>query len=219
MGCCGVTYEEEVENEIVNYLKTLKNTDNAKKRLLKEIKDDLSRRALTVDKYYYPYRIEDVEKTVNFYKNYISIRLKGFVEFYEIKKKDTKPEEKEKEKEEQDKNTEKNENKDNKEKKSESDKESEIEKDENKEEIAIKRKDPTKLNNNNITIPDISNQTQSLKSKGDNYTFEKPKDDNNIESELTNKKEEEINNKTNEKENENNNNLSEDQVRIKEEET
>ena len=87
MGCCGVTYEEEVENEIVNYLKTLKNTDNAKKRLLKEIKDDLSRRALTVDKYYYPYRIEDVEKTVNFYKNYISIRLKGFVEFYEIKKK------------------------------------------------------------------------------------------------------------------------------------
>ena len=84
-------------------------------------------------------------------------------------------------------------------KKSESDKESEIEKDENKEEIAIKRKDPTKLNNNNITIPDISNQTQSLKSKGDNYTFEKPKDDNNIESELTNKKEEEINNKTNEK--------------------
>ena len=217
MGCCGVTYEEEVENEIVNYLKTLKNTDNAKKRLLKEIKDDLSRRALTVDKYYYPYRIEDVEKTVNFYKNYISIRLKGFVEFYERKKKDTKPEEKEKE--EQDKNTEKNENKDNKEKKSESDKESEIEKDENKEEIAIKRKDPTKLNNNNITIPDISNQTQSLKSKGDNYTFEKPKDDNNIESELTNKKEEEINNKTNEKENENNNNLSEDQVRIKEEET
>ena len=98
----------------------------------------------------------------------------------------------------------------------------EYNKDKKKLEILIgkKEEDINQIsNNNNITIPDISNQTQSLKSKGDNYTFEKPKDDNNIESELTNKKEEEINNKTNEKENENNNNLSEDQVRIKEEET
>ena len=69
MGCCsGVTYEEEVEAEIINYLKTINEPQSKKERLLKEIKDDLLKRASTVDRYYYPYRNEDVEKTVNFYK-------------------------------------------------------------------------------------------------------------------------------------------------------
>ena len=86
MGCCTVTYEEEVENEIENYLKNVNCPDETKKRLLKDIKDDLIRRASTVNRYYYPYRIEDVQKTVNFYKNFITIKLKGFVEFYDSKK-------------------------------------------------------------------------------------------------------------------------------------
>ena len=34
MGCCGVTYEDEVETEISNYLKTLNLPDNKKKCLL-----------------------------------------------------------------------------------------------------------------------------------------------------------------------------------------
>ena len=79
MGCCGVTYEDEVEQKITEYIKTLKNPDNKKKRILQEIKNDLTRRANTVDRYYYPYRTEDVDKTVNFYKNYIAMRLKGFI--------------------------------------------------------------------------------------------------------------------------------------------
>ena len=87
MGCCGVTYEEEVEEEIINYLKTINKPEVTKNLLLKEIRDDLSKRASTVNRYYYPYREEDVEKTVNFYKNYISLKLKGFVELYDVKKK------------------------------------------------------------------------------------------------------------------------------------
>ena len=90
MGCCGVTYEDEVEQKITEYIKTLKNPDNTKKRILQEIKNDLTRRANTVDRYYYPYRTEDVDKTVNFYKNYIAMRLKGFIEFYEVKNMETK---------------------------------------------------------------------------------------------------------------------------------
>ena len=92
MGCCGVTYEEEVEDEIINYLKTINKPEVTKNLLLKEIRDDLSKRASTVNRYYYPYREEDVEKTVNFYKNYISLKLKGFVELYDVKKKEEKKE-------------------------------------------------------------------------------------------------------------------------------
>ena len=71
--------------ERTEYMKSLKNPDITKKRILQEIKNDLIRRANTVDRYYYPYRMEDVDKTVNFYKNYISMRLKGFIEFYEVR--------------------------------------------------------------------------------------------------------------------------------------
>ena len=92
--CCGVTYEEEVEEQIKNYLKNINKSKQTKDRLFKEIKDDLSKRASTVNRYYYPYRNEDVEKTVNFYKNYISLRLKGFVEYYDVKKKEEKKPEK-----------------------------------------------------------------------------------------------------------------------------
>ena len=86
--CCGVTYEEEVEAGIVGYLKTINKPDSTKNKLIKEIKDDLYKRASTVDRYYYPYRKEDVEKTVNFYKNYISIRLKGSIQLYDVQKKE-----------------------------------------------------------------------------------------------------------------------------------
>ena len=142
MGCCGVTYEDEVEQKITEYIKTLKNPDNTKKRILQEIKNDLTRRANTVDRYYYPYRTEDVDKTVNFYKNYIAMRLKGFIEFYEVKNMETKIDVAKKE--EQAKKKDKDKDKD------ESDDESQKEKNENNNnDIIINKKEPTKLNNNN----------------------------------------------------------------------
>ena len=133
MGCCGVTYEEEVETEICKYLKSLNQPDAKKRQLLKEIKDDLTRRATTVNKYYYPYRIEDVEKTVNYYKSYIKIQLKGFFEFYNVKKTNTIIKDKEEiNKKEQEKNNIK---------KNESDDESELEKEDDKiKDITIKKK-------------------------------------------------------------------------------
>ena len=86
--CCGVTYEEEVELAIINYLKTIKKPDSQKNMILKEIKEDLLKRASTVNRYYYPYRGEDVEKTVNYYKNYILMKMKGFITLYEVKRMD-----------------------------------------------------------------------------------------------------------------------------------
>ena len=86
MGCCGVTYEEEVEEEIIKYLKTINKPEETKNNILREIREDLMKRASTVNRYYYPYRKEDVEKTVNFYKNYISLKFKGYVPSYVQKK-------------------------------------------------------------------------------------------------------------------------------------
>jgi len=68
MGCCGVTYEEEVEEEIIKYLKTINKPEEIKKNILREIRKDLKKRASTINRYYYPYRKEDVEKTVVFIK-------------------------------------------------------------------------------------------------------------------------------------------------------
>ena len=135
MGCCGVTYEEEVEEEIIKYLKTINKPDSTKAKLLKEIKDDLSKRASTVNRYYYPYREEDVEKTVTFYKNYISIKLKGFVELYDVKKKEDKDEKKDNEKKEE----EKKEEEKKEEEKKEDDKKEEDKKEKEKEKKKKKR--------------------------------------------------------------------------------
>ena len=88
MGCCGVTYQEEVEAEIINFLKTIKKSESLKMNILREIKEDLQRRASTVDRYYYPYRTEDVERVVKYYKNYIFFKLKGDIQLYEVKKKE-----------------------------------------------------------------------------------------------------------------------------------
>ncbi len=151
MGCCGVTYEDEVEVKITDYLKTLKNPEKTKSRILQEIKNDLTRRANTVNRYYYPYRMEDVDKTVNFYKKYIAMRLKGFIEFYEVKNMDNKIEIVKKE--EQNK---KNEN-DDKKNKDDSDNESEIEKKENNNEIDINAEKYKKLK-----IPELSPECKEL---------------------------------------------------------
>ena len=208
MGCCGVTYEDEVEQKITEYIKTLKNPDNTKKRILQEIKNDLTRRANTVDRYYYPYRTEDVDKTVNFYKNYIAMRLKGFIEFYEVKNMETKIDVAKKE--EQAKKKDKN--------KDESDDESQKEKNENNNnDIIINKKEPTKLNNNN----NINNANSEIKeeneaemsnNKKEEQTIDKNK---SIDMDIVNqKKEEEIN--TDQKEN---NNLTENIIDLKKDET
>ena len=36
MGCCGVTYEDEVEVKITDYIRTLKNPENTKKEFYKK---------------------------------------------------------------------------------------------------------------------------------------------------------------------------------------
>ena len=76
MGCCGVTYEEDIENDISDYLKTLNISDELKITLLKEVKEDLKKKSST-DNNFNPSRHINVEKTVNYYKNYINMRLKG----------------------------------------------------------------------------------------------------------------------------------------------
>ena len=213
MGCCGVTYEDEAEVKITDYLKTLKNPEKTKSRILQEIKNDLTRRANTVNRYYYPYRMEDVDKTVNFYKNYIAMRLKGFIEFYEVKNMDNKIEIVKKE--EQNK---KNEN-DDKKNKDDSDNESEIEKKENNNEIVISKKEPTKLNNNvNKIISEIKEENED---EINNKTKEQFIDNNNtnksIEMDIVNQKEvgeNEIN--TDIKEQKENDNLKENEIGQKE---
>ena len=215
MGCCGVTYEDEVEEKITEYMKSLKNPDNTKKRILQEIKNDLIRRANTVDRYYYPYRMEDVDKTVNFYKNYISMRLKGFIEFYEVR--NVAPKIEVSKKEEQTKK--KDENKD----KDESDDESQKEKDENNNEIVISKKEPTKLNNNMNNVNNVNSEIKEENEDENEITNNKKEDqilDNNksIEMDIVNqKKEEEIN--TDIKEQKENNNITENNTDLKKDET
>ena len=84
-GCCIVTFRDEVEDEILSYINLIKSHERNKKNLIYEIKKDLSKRAAVVEKYNYPYRKEDVKKTVNIYKNYIYQKFKGNVELLEDK--------------------------------------------------------------------------------------------------------------------------------------
>ena len=94
-GCCIVTFRDEVEDEILSYINLIKSHERNKKNLIYEIKKDLSKRAAVVEKYNYPYRKEDVKKTVNIYKNYIYQKFKGNVELLEDKIKSKQKKEKE----------------------------------------------------------------------------------------------------------------------------
>ena len=71
-GCCITSFRDEVEDEILSYIKLIKSHERNKKSLI-------------VDKYNYPYRKEDVKKTVNIYKNYIYKKFRGNVELLEDK--------------------------------------------------------------------------------------------------------------------------------------
>ena len=84
-GCCITTFRDEVEDEILSYIKLIKSHERNKKSLIFEIQKDLSKRAAVVEKYNYPYRKEDVKKTVNIYKNYIYKKFRGKVELLEDK--------------------------------------------------------------------------------------------------------------------------------------
>ena len=75
MGCCGVTYEEEIEKQVSDYIKTLNESEETKRKLLQEVHDDLKKKILT-DTNYDPSKKEYVEKTVNYYKSFISMKLK-----------------------------------------------------------------------------------------------------------------------------------------------
>ena len=76
MGCCGVTYEEEIEKQISDYIKTLNESEETKRKLLQEVHEDLKKKKST-DSDYDPSKKDNVEKTVNYYKNYISNKIKG----------------------------------------------------------------------------------------------------------------------------------------------
>ncbi len=59
--CCEITYQEEVEEQIRAYIKKINKTNATKNNLINEIKEDLLRRASTMEKYYYPYRNDHVK--------------------------------------------------------------------------------------------------------------------------------------------------------------
>ena len=87
MGCgCGTTtFRDEVEREVFSYIKRLKKANNTKNILIHEIQKDLIKRSEIIEKYNYPYRYDDVEKTVKIYKNYIYRKFDGRVELLEDK--------------------------------------------------------------------------------------------------------------------------------------
>ena len=86
MGCCEVTYGEEVEKEIVNYLKTLNIPEEERKKLLQEIKEDIKKK----QKYKNPKNVKETEEAVNYYKNYISQKIKSPDKLNELKEKQIK---------------------------------------------------------------------------------------------------------------------------------
>ena len=166
--CCEVTYLDEVEDKILSYINRINKPEDTKNKLIRHIKEDLLRRASTVDRYHYPYRNEDVELTVDLYKKYIYTNLWGNFILIEDKIKKVENEEKAKLIENEEKKEEKQEEKvDEKEIKIKNlilsvneNKKEENEIKENKEnkkveinnEIIINKKVPTKLENNNIQI-------------------------------------------------------------------
>ena len=84
--CFEMTFEDEVEEQVLLYISSLKRSEVTKLRLIKHIKADLSKRALTLDKYHYPYRKDDIEKTVSQYKELVNKKLNGNGHFLEEKK-------------------------------------------------------------------------------------------------------------------------------------
>ena len=86
MGCCQVTYEEEMEKEIINYLKTLNISEETRRKLLQEIKEDIRKNPKNNN----PKNVAEMEKTVNYYKNYISLKLKGPDKLNDLKEKEIK---------------------------------------------------------------------------------------------------------------------------------
>ena len=155
MGCCGITENEvDVETRISNYIKSLNQPEEIKRKLYLEIKEDLKKRATTTDKNNNPNTIEDVEKTVNYYKIFISNRLKSFDELNKITKKESQifPEYTKNKNKEEDKITDK-----------------EIENNNNnkinKEETIMNNKQQTKMENNNSKdiIRDIKEQNNNDK--------------------------------------------------------
>ena len=75
MGCCVVTYEEEIEKQVSDYIKTLNESEETKRKLFQEVHNDLKKKILT-NSNYEPSKKEYVEKTVNYYKSFISVKLK-----------------------------------------------------------------------------------------------------------------------------------------------
>ena len=93
-GCCVTTFRDEVEGEVFSYIKRLKKGNEDKNNLIQEIQKDLLKRCEIIEKYNYPYRYDDVEKTVKIYKNYIYRKFKGHVELLEDKIKSKEKQEK-----------------------------------------------------------------------------------------------------------------------------
>ena len=165
MGCCEVTYEEEMEKEIINYLKTLNISEETRRNLLQEIKEDIKKNPKNNN----PKNVREMEKTVNYYKNYISLKLKSPGELNNLKEKEIKIE------------TKKNDNNNN-------NNNNIITK---KEEILVNNKEQPNLFSNNINNNNnINNSINTEIKEGNNNNIKKEEIKENQNHDILNKEEE-----------------------------
>ena len=75
MGCCEMTFEQAVRDEIMKYINTLSTSNERKKRIIDLIENDLKKKSAALDSYHYQYREDDVNKVVEEYKEMIQKEL------------------------------------------------------------------------------------------------------------------------------------------------
>ena len=76
MGCSEITFEQEVRDDIMKYIESLKITPTERKnKIIKMIDDDLKKKGAAFNSYHYQYRDDDKTKVVEEYKTMISNEL------------------------------------------------------------------------------------------------------------------------------------------------
>jgi hypothetical protein len=75
MGCCEMTFEQEVRDEIMKYINTLNIANERKNYYINLIEDDLKKKSAALNSYHYQYRDDDKTKVVEEYKTMISNEL------------------------------------------------------------------------------------------------------------------------------------------------
>ena len=76
MGCSEIIFEQEVRDDIMKYIESLKITPTERKnKIIKMIDDDLKKKGAAFNSYHYQYRDDDKTKVVEEYKTMISNEL------------------------------------------------------------------------------------------------------------------------------------------------